>query len=169
MRKNPGKSDWIQDAVLTYERPLCAYALRIVGTTDAAQDVVQETFLRLCANDRRSLDGHLKEWLFTVCRTRAIDHMRKEKRMQPMTMEQAEETETHEPSPSAKAENKESLSRVMKAMKAIPKNQQEVIFLKFQAGMSYKQISSVTELSVTNVGYLIHTGLKTLRQQLDVA
>jgi RNA polymerase sigma-70 factor (ECF subfamily) len=41
-----------------------------------------------------------------------------------------------------------------------------VIRLKFQHGMSYKQISQITHLTVTNVGFLIHTGLKTLRRQL---
>ena len=46
----------------------------------------------------------------------------------------------------------------------LPENQQEVIRLKFQQGLSYKEISSVTGLSVTNVGFLIHTGLKRLRE-----
>jgi RNA polymerase sigma-70 factor (ECF subfamily) len=48
----------------------------------------------------------------------------------------------------------------------LPRNQQECIRLKFQSGLSYKQISDVTNLTATNVGFLIHTGLKTLRQRL---
>ena len=40
--------------------------------------------------------------------------------------------------------------------------------LKFQNGLSYKEISRVTELSVSNVGYLIHTAIQKLRQQLEV-
>jgi RNA polymerase sigma-70 factor (ECF subfamily) len=40
--------------------------------------------------------------------------------------------------------------------------------LKFQAGLSYREISRVTELSVSNVGYLIHTAIRTLRRQLHV-
>ncbi len=52
-------------------------------------------------------------------------------------------------------------------MGGLPANQQECIRLKFQHGLSYKQISQVTDLSVTNVGFLIHTGLKTLRKQLS--
>ena len=49
----------------------------------------------------------------------------------------------------------------------LPANQQEVIRLKFQHGLSYKQIAEVTQLSVSNVGFLIHAGLKTLRQRLN--
>ena len=49
---------------------------------------------------------------------------------------------------------------------ALPANQREVIRLKFQNGFSYQEISRISGHSVTNVGYLIHAGLKTLRGQL---
>jgi RNA polymerase sigma-70 factor (ECF subfamily) len=42
-------------------------------------------------------------------------------------------------------------------------NQREVIRLKFQSDLSYKEIAEITQLSVTNVGFLLHTGLKKLR------
>jgi len=45
-------------------------------------------------------------------------------------------------------------------------NQQEVLRLKFQHGLSYRQIAEVTRLTVTNVGFLIHAGLKKLRRQM---
>jgi DNA-directed RNA polymerase specialized sigma24 family protein len=48
----------------------------------------------------------------------------------------------------------------------LPKNQREVLRLKFQCDLSYKEISAVTQLSVTNVGFLIHTAIKTLRKEL---
>ena len=38
--------------------------------------------------------------------------------------------------------------------------------LKFQNGLSYKEIAHITNLSVTNVGFLIHTAIKTLRQRM---
>jgi RNA polymerase sigma-70 factor (ECF subfamily) len=43
-----------------------------------------------------------------------------------------------------------------------------VVRLKFQHGLSYKEIAAVTELSVSNVGYLIHTAIKKLRTELGV-
>jgi RNA polymerase sigma-70 factor (ECF subfamily) len=48
----------------------------------------------------------------------------------------------------------------------LPKNQREVVYLKFQCDLSYKEISEVTKLSVTNVGFLMHTALKNLRKEL---
>src|SRR6185369_13216076 len=74
--------DWIDAAVLRYQRPLIGYAARLLGNEfDAARDVVQEAFLKLCEQDRAKVEPHLAEWLFSVCRNRALDVRRKEKRM----------------------------------------------------------------------------------------
>ena len=48
----------------------------------------------------------------------------------------------------------------------MPANQQEVVHLKFQSGLSYREISDVTGLSVSNVGFLLHTALARLREQV---
>ena len=48
----------------------------------------------------------------------------------------------------------------------LPHRQQEVIRLKVEGGLSYREISELTGLSVSNVGYLLHTGLKSIRTRL---
>ena len=80
---------------------------------------------------------------------------------------QLEAQATQEPEPLTVLEKKEELSRVLGILETLPPNQQEVIRLKFQNGLSYREISDVTHLSVSNVGFLLHTGLKTVRQKLD--
>lgn len=60
----------------------------------------------------------------------------------------------------------EDRAAMLRLIDALPERQQEVIRLKFQAGMSYREISGVTNLTVSNVGFLIHTGLKTIRERL---
>jgi RNA polymerase sigma-70 factor (ECF subfamily) len=50
----------------------------------------------------------------------------------------------------------------------LPDNQQEVVRLKFQNGLSYREISCITKLSVSNVGYLIHTAIQKIRAELQV-
>ena len=69
--------------------------------------------------------------------------------------------------PAELAEREEAHSEVMRFLDRLPPNQKEVIRLKFQGEMSYKEISEVTSLSVSNVGFLMHTGLKRLRQLLS--
>jgi len=49
---------------------------------------------------------------------------------------------------------------------SLPLNQQEVVRLKFQNDLSYQEISRITKLSVSNVGFLIHTAIKTIRRKL---
>jgi len=61
------------------------------------------------------------------------------------------------------AERRESIQGILTTL---PQNQREVIRLKFQDGLSYKNISEVTGLSVSNVGYLIHIGIRTIRRRL---
>ena len=80
------------------------------------------------------------------------------------TMERIEEGGAD---PSEVAQREESHSEVMRYLDRLPPNQKEVIRLKFQGEMSYKEISEVTSLSVSNVGFLMHTGLKRLRQLLS--
>ena len=164
--EHPDKTEWMRSALDRYEGPLTRYAARITGDLERARDVVQDTFIRLCSEDRARVDGRLAEWLFTVCRNRALDVHRKERRMKPMSKTQLEICASREPSPAAEAERQESVGDVLRAINALPRNQQEVIRLKFQNDLSYKEISRITNLSVTNVGFLIHTAIKTMRQQL---
>ena len=51
-------------------------------------------------------------------------------------------------------------------MDRLSENQRTVILMKFRDGMSYREISASTGLTEGNVGFLIHTGLKRLRQLL---
>ncbi len=67
----PDRESWVTGAVARFEKPLFVYASRLLRDAEAARDVVQETFLKLCASERESVDDHLAEWLFTVCRNRA--------------------------------------------------------------------------------------------------
>ena len=70
-----------------------------------------------------------------------------------------------EPSPAALAEQRDSAGRILGFLAELPENQQETLRLKFQNGLSYREISQITGLSISNVGVLIHTGLKTLRKK----
>ena len=58
------------------------------------------------------------------------------------------------------------MARVLDLLSTLPKNQREVIRLKFQNELSYREISEVTGLSPSNVGFLIHRGLRLLRERL---
>ena len=70
--------------------------------------------------------------------------------------------------PDASAEQKDSMARVLQQLDRLPDNQQDVIRLKFQNELSYREIAEITGLTVSNVGFLLHVGLKRLRELMQV-
>ena len=157
-------NEWILDVVARWESDLVRYARHLVGDVERARDVVQDTFLKLCQQDREQLDGHLVEWLFTVCRNGALDVRRKEQRMTTMTLDAVMESVSLDPQPDDVAEQQDSTDKVLSLLAELSANQQEVLRLKFLFGLSYREISSITGLTETNVGFLIHVGIKRLRE-----
>src|SRR4029079_13810325 len=93
------QSSWVRSAVARFEGPLTLYAARFLGDNERARDVVQEPFLRLCRQDRGEVSDRLAEWLFTVCRNRALDVLKKEKRMTRLSEERAQLRASPEPGP----------------------------------------------------------------------
>ena len=156
---------FVRTAVEQYQAPLLRYATRLVNDPDRARDVVQDTFVRLMAQPPATIDSHLAEWLFTVCRNRAFDVNRKEGRMKQFDEGAVERVVAAEPQPGAALEAEETHAAIVRLIDRLPPNQQEVIRLKFQNGFSYREISRITSLSMGNVGFLIHTAITTLRRE----
>ena len=75
---------WAVEALARFERPLLAYARRYTGDLDAARDLVQDAFLKLCEQPLAIDDPRLGPWLFRVCRNRGIDRLRKERPRPPV-------------------------------------------------------------------------------------
>ncbi len=156
--------DFLKDALARHQAPLLRYATRLLSDPDRAQDVVQDTFVKLLARQATAGDDHVAEWLFTVCRHRAFDVLRKEGRMKRFAEGQAEAVPAADPRPGSALEQAETQAALRRLIDRLPPNQQEVVRLKFQNGFSYKEISRITELSISNVGFLIHTAVRRLRE-----
>ena len=155
----------MQTLLERFEMPLLQYATRIIGDRDRARDVVQETFVELQRGRRHELDNAPAKWLFTVCRNRALNVCRKEKRMTYLDEEILDRRESAEPLPNERIEQSEARGFLLRIVATLPPQQRELLQLKFQNDISYQEISEITKLSVSNVGVLIHTALKTLRQK----
>lgn len=161
-------SSFVQAAVERHQAPLLRYATRLLhGDAERARDVVQDTFVRLMAQPPEQVNGHVAEWLFTVCRNRTHDVQRKEGRMKRFADGQVEQLTAPDPRPGRALERAEQHEAVLRLIDKLPHNQQEVVRLKFQNGFSYQQISRITALSVTNVGFILHTAIKALRAEMS--
>ncbi len=167
------QAEWIRSALERYEGALIRYAMGVTGNLEQARDVVQDTFLKLCTADRQKIGNHLAQWLYTVCRNRALDVRKKEGRMNPLTDVQAKTVASRDPAPSAVAEVNETHRLVLDVLETLPARQRELFRLKIQDGMTYRQISELTGTSVATVCSVVHRAINTirhrLRDQLDLA
>ena len=158
------QEQFIEWALKEYERPLIGYAQGFVHDWERARDVVQDTFIRLCQQDVAKVRDGVKTWLFTVCRNRALDILRKDSRLVAMDEKKLLKIPGNTVTAATLMEKEEVHNRLDAYLQRLTPNQREVIVLKFQQGLSYEEISRVTGLTPGNVGFLLHHALKRLRE-----
>lgn len=157
----------VQQALDQYESSLIAYAASILhGDVERAREVVQDTFLKLYLADVEKIRESVKAWLYTVCRNRAFDVLRKEQRLDIGNEEAVENHCDWRPDPSQSNDAHELCDRVWQMVDHLPQKQQEVLRLKYIHDLSYKDIASATGLTVGNVGFVMHVAIKKLRDLL---
>jgi len=157
------------------ESPLLGYALRLLPAADAAEDVVQEAFMRLHTHFAEVHEP--RSWLYRTVHNLALNHQRKASKIVPLetaagTGEPSDPP--HEP-PDAQLLPDEALARwegiglVRTSLQSLDARARQLVELKFHEDLSYKEISARTGLSVGNVGYILHHALKSLAAELAKA
>ncbi len=151
------------------EKPLMIYAFQIVHDRDEARDLVQDTFLRFYKQEDEILQP--KAWLYKTLRNLCISFLRKNNRLQRTSGEDQLDfldsmNRQINSSLIKDLEKNEALDRVKHALSQMPKESAEIIRLKFDQQKSYQEISEVTGLSQSNVGYKLHHIIKVLAHEL---
>jgi len=164
-RGRTAKREEFDEIVHRFDIPRLQYAQRITNNREQARDCVQETFVKFQRNGALRREDEPATWLFTVCRNAALNVCRKEKRMMYVDEEVIESCESEQPMPFDQLEQKEATGFLLRIVSTLPLRQQEVIQLKFQNDLSYEQIAGIMQTTANNVGVLLHTALKTLRQR----
>lgn len=166
----------MRSAVDQYEAPLTQYVTRLVrGDVERARDVVQDAFVRLWSVDRASVEGHLGQWLYRVCRNRALDVRRKESRMTALQDDQLDVMAGQPGAPRSSHEGDDAAAEsthgteVISLLDSLNETQQEALRLKFQGNLSYKEIATVMDITSNHVGVLIHNAIKALRERMSAA
>ncbi len=158
----------VRRALDQYESNLIAYTAGVLnGDFERARDVVQDSLLKLYLTDPDKVRDNLKAWLFTVCRNRALDILRKDHRLDLGNEDALESAVSFDPDPSENADAHELHSRIWELVEKLRPNQREVIRLKFMHDCSYQQIADVTGLTVGNVGFIMHVAIKKMRELLN--
>jgi RNA polymerase sigma-70 factor (ECF subfamily) len=153
----------METIVAQHETALLRYAGRIVNDSTAAQDVVQNVFIKLFRNwNGQAPAENLKGWLYRVTHNEAVDHVRRESRLRVLHTRHGEESDVIAPPAPPVREQKERTLAVLRHLGQLPPDAQQVVLLRLQEGLSYKEIARVTGRSVGNVGNILHRAVKKL-------
>ena len=163
------KKNLVKEWFKKLEKPLMIYAFQIVHDREEAQDLVQDAFLRFFKQEDEIVEP--KAWLYKTLRNLSISFLRKNGRLQRTTDEDQLDflDSMNRPVESILVKNlekDEALNRVRHAISLLPKESAKIIQLKFDQQKSYNEISQITGLSVSNVGYKLHHIIKDLSQAL---
>jgi len=161
--------DSVESLYAAHESALLAYAQSLLKDNDAAQDIVQEAFMRLHAEFQSVRQP--QAWLYRTVHNLALNHIRAGRKIVPMHPEESEPAELCDPQPlpDEYLEKMEAIGQARLSLDVLEPRSRELIRLKFEEGLSYKEISERTSLSISNVGYLLHHALKDLAAALKKA
>jgi len=158
--------------VSAYEGPLLRYCTRILRDADGAQDVVQDTFLRLFRTWKDELRPCplMSSWLYRVAHNCAVDRIRWRSRRDLIhTRHAAEQPDSLAPDCGASSHVSDDAQQAVRALHALSLREQQLVILKVFEEKSYKEIGEITGLTVTNVGYILHFAMKKLAAELKRA
>ncbi len=153
------------------ESPLLSYAMRFTGDREVAEDIVQESFMRLHAQFNEVREP--RPWLYRTVHNLALNHQRDTSKIVPLVKPGDEETGSPAsdvadplPLPDEQIARWEGIGLVRLSLATLDERSRELVRLKFNEGLSYKEISSRTGLTIGHVGYLLHHALKAVADEL---
>jgi RNA polymerase sigma-70 factor (ECF subfamily) len=155
-----------------YFTKVFAYVYGRVQDKDVSMDIVADVFEKayLKMKSLRSPDS-FGSWLFTIARNEVSSHWRKEKPAAKAAQEAAIENSLHgQPkSPEETLLHKERVAALGELVKQLPRREQEIIALKFDAELTNREIAGILATSEVNVRVTIFRAIRKLRDRMQTA
>ncbi len=175
-RLRRGDLNALSELISRYQHRLYRYLLRIVWQPVEAEDLFQQTWLRV-VEKIRSFDagGNFDAWLFTLARNLAVDHLR---RVRPQSLDEplanswhsetlADRIPSKDHTPLDHALAAERRTEISEAMARLPMIYREVLTLRFEDEMKIEEIAQVTGARVSTVKSRLRRSLEQLRDALE--
>jgi RNA polymerase sigma-70 factor (ECF subfamily) len=152
--------------VARYQRRLIRFAERMLGESDAAQDIAQETFLRLWrARSRCPVSGDLDVYLLRIARNLCLDYLRAHHPTESLD-EKAPALPAAEDGLAASVQSRVLAEAVRQVVLALPEPQRVVFILSHYEERSYKEIAEIIGCPVGTVASRKYQAVETLRRRL---
>lgn len=152
--------------ILPIKNRLFRFALRMVGQSAEAEDVVQEVFIKLW-NNRQHIDAvtNIEAWCITATRNLSIDKLRsKHHRLQPM--QAGFDLHDHSATPYEATAGQDAIEQVRHLMDQLPDKQRDIMQLRDIEGLSYQEIAEALGLPLDQVKVYLFRARKSVRERL---
>lgn len=175
-----GREPAYRELLARYERPVFTLIFRMVRDRELAEDLSQETFVKVLNNiDRYSTDFKFSSWLFKIANNVTIDHLRK-RQLETVSIEGSPDASTPDQekatalaivspgeSPLEELESRELGSAIEKAIGKLRPEYRSCILLRHVEAYSYEEISEIVGLPLGTVKTYIHRARQELREALE--
>ncbi len=174
-----GREDAYRELVKRYERPVYSLIYRMVRDNETAEDLAQETFIKVLNNiDRYRPEFKFSSWLFKIANNITIDHLRR-RQLDTISIEGAPDALTGEraratavtvvssdESPLEELESRELGASIEKAIARLRPEYRACIILRHVEDYSYDEIAEIVKLPLGTVKTYIHRARQELREYL---
>ena len=146
-------------------------AIRITGTGMEAEEVVSDVYWQVWqqADQYNSKKASIIGWLLTICRSRAIDQLRRRNRTESTASDQSpEELAADFENPEYLLASLQSKTSISNALQNLSVDQRQLLSLAFFRGMSYSEVAEYTGIPLGTVKSHIRRGLTYLKSQLKL-
>lgn len=165
--------------VARYKRPLFTFVARLCGDPARAEDLLQETFLRLIEHaDTFEGGAKLRTWLYRIARNLCVDEMRRKKHRRHASMDASGNGVDHgqtlhdrvaapNPLTDRQVVSAQLGERLMAAVSALPEEQREVFLMRQAQNLAFKEIAEITAVSENTVKSRMRYALERLQSALS--
>ncbi len=173
-----GSADAYRELVRRFQRPILSLIQRMIKDPLEAEDLAQEVFVKAFHNLASFEPGRkLSSWLFKIAHNATIDRMRRQRlETVPLEASSADGEETwevlpapEEQSPDRRAQRSEVAAAIATALGRLKPQYREVLLLRFQQGLAYREIAEILGLRMGTVKIHLHRARKLLAAELAAA
>ncbi len=151
-----------------YHRPLQGYLERMLQDADKAEDLVQDTFVRLLRRlQQGEIPGQIRPWLYRVALNLCRDYWRSSGYRSEMNrLAQPPEHKDTNPSIVEIYERQETRTEILQSLNSLPESQREIVILRFYQDLKLQEIAEVLDMPLSTVKTNLYNALKKLKKRL---
>lgn len=156
-----GDKSSFEEIVIRHKDSIIYFIQRYVKSVDIAEDLAQDVFVYMLINKRSyKFEYSLKTYLYTIAKSKALNYIKREKRIVQLDEMQFEDLEELE----EKVFKNEKAENLRKCIKKLKIEYQNAIYLADIEGLNYKEIGHILKKTESSVKVLIHRARKTLEK-----